>query len=476
MNQNRRTLLFGVVVIVSVVLMTSHCWVEVRGDIVVEEPGAGGTLTSDEAKELLAKTPPRHKEEEERMKKEIAPAAKKKMWRPQFTSKGLTHNKVLSDNKKANNYNSKKNFPNEALGYITPWNADGFDIALRFQSKFTFLSPVWFQIKRHASSTQFRIEGKEGIDRDWIAKMRGDMKSNSKEKRAKIVPRFLMESWSREDYLSFFSSSSSSSQLSSSLSRFVSENDFDGLVFDMGYTGFRDPRNGNNVNSKNEGLMNFFRNLGTQLHSSGKTLIVVVPPGAGFVSNDLVSLSEYVDRFSLMAYDYSTHQPGPNAPFPWFHSLLSSLLGEHGQPVDEEVEEEEEAVEEDLRSVVNHPLAHKILIGMNFYGYDFSSSGYNRPPSATPLLGRDYIRLLERHKPKEIRWDDDSKEHSFIYFEDEQTGLDPQGNPLTTRIKHIVFYPSIRSIQVRLLDSFLFGAGISIWEIGQGLEFFYSLL
>jgi len=70
-----------------------------------------------------------------------------KKWRPQLAPKGLSYSKVLGDNKKANN-NNRKFFPNEVLGYITPWNSAGFDVALQFQSKFTFLSPVWFQIKR----------------------------------------------------------------------------------------------------------------------------------------------------------------------------------------------------------------------------------------------------------------------------------------------------------------------------------------
>jgi len=239
----------------------------------------------------------------------------------------------------------------------------------------------------------------------------------------------------------------------------------------MGYTGFRDPRQGDNTNNRNDGLMKFFRELGSQLHGSGKMLIVVVPPGAGFLSSDLIYLSEYVDRFSLMAYDYSTHQPGPNSPFPWFHSILSSLLGEHGYSVDGHDEEEEEEEETDTNQPTSvHPLAHRILIGMNFYGYDFSSAGSHKPPSATPLLGRDYLRLLEKHKPKEIRWDDESKEHSLVYLEDEKDVVDSKGNKILRQIKHVVFYPTIRSIQVRLLDAFYFGAGVSIWEIGQGFS------
>merc|ERR1712088_697522 len=102
----------------------------------------------------------------------------------------------------------------------------------------------------------------------------------------------------------------------------------------------------------------------------------------------------------------------------------------------------------------------KILLGLNFYGYDYT------PDGGGPILGRDFVQLLKGHSsPKQVqfKWDDSSKEH-FIEFK--------SGNK-----RHTIFYPSLNSIQSRLLLAKEMGlGGVAIWEIGQGLDYFYDLL
>jgi len=75
-----------------------------------------------------------------------------------------------------------------------------------------------------------------------------------------------------------------------------------------------------------------------------------------FGPEDLRSLGDAVDGFSLMTYDFSGPQnPGPNAPLKWISSTLQLLRGSTGSGA--------------------WSLAHKIFLGINFYGNDYILSG-----------------------------------------------------------------------------------------------------
>lgn len=91
-------------------------------------------------------------------------------------------------------------------------------------------------------------------------------------------------------------------------------------------------------------------------------LYVIGPPHSDklemydFGPEDIQSLNDAVDGFSLMTYDFSGPQnPGPNAPLKWIHSTLSVLL--------------------DSRIVDRQRHGKKVFIGINFYGNDFVVSG-----------------------------------------------------------------------------------------------------
>jgi len=200
--------------------------------------------------------------------------------------------------------------------------------------------------------------------------------------------------------------------------------------------------------------LQFVKQLGEALHSiSSKSsnrhleLIYVIPaPRMQELSNqdfgpeDLLQLADSLDGFSLMTYDFSGPQnPGPSAPLKWVQHSLTTLLSAKGSSPSG-----------------NH--SRMIFLGINFYGNDFLLS---RGSGGGAITGRDFVHLLEKYKPS-LQWDEKSLEHFFIYSHE--------------GVRHAVFFPTLMSLSVRLDEARNWGTGLSIWEIGQGLDFFFDVL
>jgi chitinase domain-containing protein 1 len=110
-------------------------------------------------------------------------------------------------------------------------------------------------------------------------------------------------------------------------------------------------------------------------------------PGS-FGKTDFEKLRDSYDSFSVMTYDYSSNSnPGANSPITWARTCMENLCPSNTN---------------------DHTCKSKLLMGLNFYGYDYT------PMGGGPILGSQFALALSSVKAK-VSYDDRSMEHFFEY-------------------------------------------------------------
>ena len=386
-----------------------------------------------------------------------------------------------------------KSFSSSTLIYLTPWNSIGFTHAETYSCKFDYISPVWFQIKilkTGEKKMKVEVQGKHDVKSDWIERVRENSKSKVLQLQSssssaastnssscvipRIVPRFIVEVSDASIYLSLATSSHLQTSIITKVKAVIDEYQLDGMVLEMAEAW---PVVQRNDPEKRKKLNRFITKMAKEIRkkkqstessassssstsssdSSSRSFILVVRPhfarSTYFQHLDFVDTQSSIDGYSLMTYDFSSSaaQPGPNSPMEWMISSVNTLIGR-----------------EKFRDVDDN-LKKKVLMGLNFYGIK-----WEKPPGkkeieggATPIVGHELIKLLsENEKSAFFRWDKDTLEHLLRVkiAEGEKKGTDVA-----------VAYPTLMSLASRLNTAKELGTGVSIWEGGQGLEYFMDL-
>ncbi|GBF89547.1 hypothetical protein Rsub_02265 [Raphidocelis subcapitata] len=419
---------------------------------------------------------------------------------------------------------ARRRFGGAVLAYVTPWHRQGYGWAVRFRGKLTHVSPVWYQLRTDGEG-QLALVGGHEHNATWLRELReptegggcggggaavgsaeggsgdaegraagssgsaesgGDESGGSsggggsgdaghtcsaggaRKPPPRVLPRVVIELGGRELLLLLERPGPAIERLAEEAER----RGYDGFVLDawqawaaMG--AFREGGFG-------PAAVGFARALAAALRRGGRGLVLAVPPAlpaaAGRPHSDvglLAGLGGEVEGFSVMTYDHLAAIPGPNAPLPWMEANLKLLLeggggsgGSGGGGGGKGSSGGGPALE-----------PGSVLLGLNFYGYEFSRPDDGAPAAAAAagaarwsfdaVVAERFLSALARLQPA-LAWDGEAGEH---YAKFKEGGK-----------RRRIYFPTPASLAARVALAREWGVGLSIWELGQGMEAFFDLL
>jgi hypothetical protein len=321
----------------------------------------------------------------------------------------LSGHSLVSSNRSAR-YASKKT---EVLTFITPWHSIGYNLTLEFGSKFTTIVPVWFEMK--VNDTGFIFGGHDAIMTSWLAEMR------VRHPTVRIVPRMLLDV-----PVQVFAKATKlfTSSLKAELAQLIQVHQFDGVFLEMTQL-FGSPQG-------IELLPSMIAEIRKALPRSRKIYADIInDQKLQFGRSILPALKPIIDKLD---YAFVSCYELPLEP------SLSPMY----------------TITRLLEETKGRKLTAKTIVGLPFFGFDFSGTDKKH------IFGDGVLDVLKSQRVG-IRWDDTLDEHEIFYSDG--------------RKQHSIYYPSPAFLKERfdlcVAEKF---AGFGFWELAQGMPYFFDLL
>ena len=327
------------------------------------------------------------------------------------------------------NLENIKNYPLITLGYITPWNKEGYEYVEKYSNKFDIISPTWFELKPEEIDGEFQmiLDGSNNIDSSFMKRIK------NKKKDILILPRLHVSFNDQNIFNIWFTKEAD--QFIKVLERRIKYNKFDGYTFDCMYIWY------------NKDLLNkFIDNLLPKIYDlmkklNKKFIITIIPKYRKNVDiiitkNIFRKIAKYVDYFNIMTYDYDSYGNNKNifysSPLSWIKETINAYVDKDDKD--------------------KNILLKKILFGLPFHGYFYDKKSGN--PLGV-INNRQLMNILEGNEDKFSISSDENESEYWISNEKDQ----------------IISFPLVKYIEKRLkLSKELNIGGCGIWDIGNGKE------
>ena len=324
----------------------------------------------------------------------------------------LANYNEISENAE-NHYISKGK---EVLGFITPWNKDGYTIAEEFGDKFSIIVPTWLFAEMEGK--KFVIKGTDAVNETWM--------KNMKEKHPDtiIAPRLIFQIhpqifYNENKYIF--------NVFRQTLADVIKQYNFEAIFLEV--------PNYVMVSQTCQYVPALVKEIRYAFGKKNKGKVYCEIPTIlrGYADQEAKNLKRIADQSDLVYMSvYELPQTAAVSPMPGLDATIEWLKSSRINP-------------------------KKFIAGFPFFGFDYGNGS-----GREYVTGQDFINTLSKYKVTPV-FLKEYQETAYFYSKD--------------RASHTLYYPSISDLYARFEKTVSTGiAGFGIWELAQGLPYFYDLL